>query len=101
MSFTLKKNHRCGKTVYFAEKQSYDGKDFHGICLQAFKKTQKSAVSGYVEYYRNNLIITIWIVHRKKRLINLQDADGLQLLSAEGSRGILFRYDSMSDRQPD
>src|SRR5256885_870024 len=75
---------QCDKTVYFAEKQSYDGtvcvvllyccfvccmlccapfvcmiayerlgmmgilgKDYHGVCLQAFKKQLKSGVSGY------------------------------------------------------
>jgi len=37
----------CGKTVYFAERQSYDGNDFHGTCLQAFKKKQKVGVSGH------------------------------------------------------
>jgi len=38
---------QCGKTVYFAEKQSYDGKDFHGICLQTYKKNMKTGLSGH------------------------------------------------------
>ncbi|PRP88280.1 hypothetical protein PROFUN_03389 [Planoprotostelium fungivorum] len=32
------KCYRCGKTVYAAEKQSYDGADFHGLCLVSHKK---------------------------------------------------------------
>jgi len=38
---------QCGKTVFFAEKQSYDGKDFHGICMQSYKKNQKTTLSGH------------------------------------------------------
>jgi len=37
---------RCGKTVFFAEKQSYDGKDFHGICLISYKKELKPSLIG-------------------------------------------------------
>jgi len=37
----------CQKTVYFAEKQSYDGKDYHGVCLQTLKKNQKTSLSGH------------------------------------------------------
>eukprot|EP00013_Stygamoeba_regulata_P020235 CAMPEP_0177651242 /NCGR_PEP_ID=MMETSP0447-20121125/12426_1 /TAXON_ID=0 /ORGANISM="Stygamoeba regulata, Strain BSH-02190019" /LENGTH=103 /DNA_ID=CAMNT_0019154275 /DNA_START=55 /DNA_END=367 /DNA_ORIENTATION=- len=34
---------RCGKTVYFAERQMNDGKEYHGNCLMAHLKEQKEA----------------------------------------------------------
>jgi hypothetical protein len=39
---------RCNKTVFFAEKQSYDGKDFHGMCLTSYKKEMKSGLVGHM-----------------------------------------------------
>ena len=40
---------RCGKSVYFAERQTYDGKTYHGACLQIAKK--KIAESKFMGYY--------------------------------------------------
>jgi len=37
---------RCGKTVFAAEKQIYDGKEFHGLCLVSFKKELKPGLIG-------------------------------------------------------
>jgi len=35
---------RCGKTVYFAERQTAEGKDWHGLCLrQTIKEKQENA----------------------------------------------------------
>jgi ribosomal protein S27AE len=35
---------RCGKTVYFAERQTAEGKDWHGICLmEAIKEKKQNA----------------------------------------------------------
>jgi len=36
----------CGKVVYFAERQTKDGKDWHGKCLQVYLKEQGKGAKG-------------------------------------------------------
>lgn len=45
----------CGKVVYFAERQTREGKDWHGKCLQVFLKEQGKGAKGasYVAFSLN------------------------------------------------
>ncbi len=36
----------CQKTVFFAERQTKDGKDWHGSCLQKYLKEQGKGAKG-------------------------------------------------------
>jgi hypothetical protein len=40
-------SNNIGKTVYAAEKQSYEGKEYHIICLGQYTKTLKAKVRSH------------------------------------------------------
>jgi len=40
----------CGKTVYFAERQICEGKEFHGVCARNYLKDKKEQDGGAAQW---------------------------------------------------